>query len=76
MNTLYMKFYAHMFYMFTWNFFGVYAMMNCSYFRLNGVLDNGLRWKNSDITLKKYDFTKDFEEQSIFKYLRQRVEKY
>jgi len=35
-------------------------------------MDNGLRWKRSDMDLKKYDFTSDFEENTIYKHFRER----
>ena len=48
---------------------GFYAMQN-SRKRLKGRTENGLKWRRPDRKLIKYDFTKDFEANSIFKYLR------
>jgi hypothetical protein len=45
-----------------------------SYLRLTGFLDNGLRWKHKDMLYSKYDFTKDFEANTIFKHLRTRID--
>ena len=47
-------------------------MTICSYYRLAGLMDNGLRWKRPDRNMRKYDFTKDFEEGTIFKHFRER----
>lgn len=60
---------------FNMHFFNLVAMTmatSCSYYRLSGFMDNGLRWRRSD-GLNKYDFTSDMESKSVFKYLRERV---
>ena len=57
------------------HFFNLCAMTvatSCSYYRLTGLMDNGLRWRRSD-GLKKYDFTSEMEKKSIFKHFRERV---
>jgi hypothetical protein len=48
------------------------AATSCSYYRLTGLMDNGLRWRRSD-GLKKYDFTSEMEKKSIFKHFRENV---
>ena len=53
------------------HFFNIVSMTaatSCSFYRLNGFMDNGLRWRRND-QLNKYDFTSDMESKSIFKYL-------
>lgn len=72
MNTLYLKFYTTHFYMHCFNVLGIYLMFACSYYRLSGFMDNGLRWKKQDKKFDKFDFTRDFEDRTIFKYLRER----
>ena len=72
MNTLYLKFFTTHIYMHAFNVFGLYIMFICSYYRLTGFMDNGLRWKKPDRAFKKFDFTQDFEDRTIFKYLRER----
>lgn len=54
------------------NLLSLSVATSCSYYRLTGLMDNGLRWRRSD-GLNKYDFTSDIESKSIFKYLRERV---
>jgi hypothetical protein len=57
------------------HFFNLIALTmatSCSFYRLTGFMDNGLRWRRSD-GLNKYDFTSDMESKSIFKYFRERV---
>ena len=73
-NTLYVKFFVHSIYMHCFNLFGINLMFQCSYFRLTGLLDNGLRWRYREEKLDKYDFTRDFERRTIFKYFRERFE--
>ena len=60
-----------------WNmhFFNLVALTiasSCSFYRLTGLMDNGLRWRRSD-GLKKYDFTSEMEKKSIFKHFRERA---
>jgi len=74
MNTLSIKFFVTHVYMHCYNLWGIYMMFQCSYYRLTGLMDNGLRWKTRDQKLKKYDFTRDFERQTIFKYFRERLD--
>jgi hypothetical protein len=54
------------------NLLAIGIALNCSYYRLIGLMDNGLRWKKKDRNLNKYDFTRDFEKHTIFKHLRER----
>ena len=54
------------------NIIGIVTALNCSYYRLAGLMDNGLRWKRKDKSLKKYDFTSDFEYNTIFRHFRER----
>jgi hypothetical protein len=54
------------------NIIAIYMVLNCSYYRLCGLMDNGLRWKRKDKSLNKYDFTSDFENNTIFKHFRER----
>ncbi|EGR34429.1 hypothetical protein IMG5_011950 [Ichthyophthirius multifiliis] len=49
----------------------LYAFAN-SYNRLNGFVDNGLRWKRKEKILIKYDFTSEYEKSSIFGFFRLR----
>jgi hypothetical protein len=67
----------HKFYVMKWIarlyvFFGAYMSFTCSAYRLMGYMDNGLRWKHQDLVELKYDFTRDFESKTIWKYLRER----
>lgn len=50
--------------------FGLQAAMGNSYMRLTGKTENGLRWKYRDGYLRKYDFTTEYENQTIWKYFR------
>jgi hypothetical protein len=62
-------------YMMNWyTLLGIYIGMNCSYYRLTGLMENGLRWKNKDLVYSKYDLTSEFEKNTIFKHLRERVD--
>ena len=54
------------------NLCGITVATSCSFYRLTGLMDNGLRWRRSD-GLKKYDFTSEMEKKSIFKHFRERV---
>jgi hypothetical protein len=56
------------------NIIGIVTALNCSYYRLTGLMDNGLRWKRKDKSLNKYDFTRDFENHTIFKHFRERAD--
>ena len=40
---------------------GLVTAFNNSGYRLQGQVDNGLRWKRPEIKLNKYDFTKEYE---------------
>ena len=48
---------------------GLFALAN-SYYRLKGLVENGLRWKRPERKLRKYDFSSEFEENTVFKYFR------
>lgn len=50
--------------------FGALLALNNSYYRLAGFVDNGLEWSRKEKKLKKYDFTRDYEENTIWKHLR------
>lgn len=60
-----------MYWYFIW---GSIFAMTTSYYRLTGRMENGLRWKRKDLLYSKYDFTKDFEQRTIFKHMRERVD--
>ena len=47
-------------------FGGIVATSNIIYRRLTGYWDNGLRWKNPEDKLKKYDNTSVFHNSSLF----------
>lgn len=68
------KFYFTKYTMWWYNLCGIFVAMNCSYLRLTGYLENGLRWKQNDSLYTKYDFTSDFERNTIFKHLRERID--
>jgi hypothetical protein len=53
---------------------GSFVAMLCSYYRLTGYMENGMRWRNKELLYSKYDFTRDFEERTIFKHFRERPE--
>jgi hypothetical protein len=53
-------------------FVGANASLFCSFYRLTGFMDNGLRWKHQERLYSKYDFTRDFELNTIFKHFRER----
>lgn len=65
--------YLHIF-MHCFNVVGLFWAVQCSSYRLTGMMDNGLRWKRKDRALQKWDVTKDFEEHTIFKHFRERPE--
>jgi hypothetical protein len=73
-TTLSIKFGMTKVIMISYGLFGLFMAMNCSYFRLIGQLDNGLRWRNKEMVLSKYDFTSDFEKNTIFKNFRTRID--
>ncbi|KRX10057.1 hypothetical protein PPERSA_08460 [Pseudocohnilembus persalinus] len=50
---------------------GLFALQN-SFYRLRGYVDNGLQWKRKERKLKKYDFSTDFEDNSIWRHFRLR----
>lgn len=58
--------------MITFHFVGLLGAYSASHYRLTGLMDNGLRWRRPDYQLRKYDFTRDFEEKTIFKHFRER----
>jgi len=53
-------------------FGGLFALAN-SYYRLKGLVDNGLRWKRPERKLRKYDFSTEFEDNTIWKHFRLRL---
>lgn len=53
---------------------GMVLAMNCSFYRLAGLMDNGLRWKRQGHISNKYDLTKHYERNSIFKHFRERAD--
>lgn len=71
-NSLSKKFIISKYLMSGFMFYGLYSAMNCSYYRLIGMMDNGLRWKKRDLVYCKYDMTRDFEARTIFKHFRER----
>jgi hypothetical protein len=52
--------------------FGGYLALANSFYRLRGFVENGLRWRRPERKLNKYDFSKDFESKTIWKYFRLR----
>lgn len=71
-RSLRIKFKILSIYMTAFTYFGILMSTSCSYYRLIGLMDNGLTWKKKDKIFNKYDFTKDFEDTTIFRYLRER----
>jgi|LauGreDrversion4_2_1035121.scaffolds.fasta_scaffold350530_1 hypothetical protein len=57
-----------------YSFLGFFAASLCSFYRLEGLMDNGLRWKHKEMLDNKYDFTSDFERNTIFKHFRIRLD--
>lgn len=51
---------------------GMLTALNNSYYRLTGLVENGAEWSRKEPELKKYDFTKGYEEGTVWKYLRRR----
>ena len=49
---------------------GLWTLIACPYMRLLGYWDNGLKWRFSDDRIAVYDYTSDYEEQTIFKHFR------
>ena len=45
-------------------------MVAVPYRRLTGYADNGLRWRNPEDKLRKFDNTSEFERATIWKYFR------
>lgn len=41
-----------------------------SYYRLTGLVNNGLEWQRKEEELKKYDFTTDYMKGTIWKFFR------
>jgi hypothetical protein len=68
------KFYVTKHTMWLYSIVGALLATHCSYCRLTGFLENGLRWKHKDLLYSKYDFTKDFEANTIFKHFRERLD--
>lgn len=60
--------------MYWYTLIGAFTAMNCSYYRLAGLMENGLRWKTKDLLYSKYDLTSDFERNTIFKHFRERID--
>ena len=50
-------------------FGGFFAFTN-SYYRLTGLVFNGLEWRKKENKLKKYDFTSDYMKGSIWRFFR------
>ena len=48
---------------------GVSSMLACSFRRLTGFYDNGLRWKKPEDKLRKYDNTSHYEAATVWKYI-------
>jgi hypothetical protein len=71
-RSLRIKFQILSLYIIGFTHFGLTMATYGSYYRLIGLMDNGLTWKKKDSLFNKYDFSKDFEETTIFKYLRER----
>ncbi len=46
--------------------------LNNSFYRLQGLTENGLVWKRKERKLNKYDFTSEFEDKTIWKHFRLR----
>ena len=53
---------------------GLALAFNCSYYRLTGFQDNGLRWKTPDNRMKLFDSTSVYEANTFWKNLRVRGE--
>ena len=60
--------------MYWYTLLGAFTAMNCSHYRLAGLMENGLRWKTKDLLYSKYDLTSDFERNTIFKHFRERID--
>ena len=52
----------------------LFLMYTCSYKRLTGYWDNGLRWKNPDNRYRKFDSTSVYEANTMAKRLRVNTE--
>jgi len=50
--------------------FGALTAFYNSYYRLTGLVSNGLEWKRKDNKLKKYDFTTDYMKGTIWSFFR------
>ncbi len=68
------KFYMTKHTMWLYSFTAAFLALQCSFYRLTGFMENGLRWKHRDMLYSKYDFTKDFEANTIFKHFRERID--
>ena len=71
MKSMNLKFKAQRGIMTVSHIFGFFFAFAASENRLRGVLDNGLRWKRKTVQL--YDTTSEYESNSFWKLLRQRV---
>jgi hypothetical protein len=47
-------------------FTAITLMVSVPYKRLTGYADNGLRWRNPEDKLRKYDSTSEFEKKTIW----------
>lgn len=50
--------------------FGVFNAVVNSNYRLTGLINNGLSWKRKEEDLKKYDFTTDYMQGTVWKFFR------
>ena len=41
-----------------------------SYYRLAGLVDNGLVWRRKEESLKKYDFTSEYSQGTIWNFFK------
>ena len=53
---------------------GIVLAFYCSYARLTGYWDNGLRWNVPNYHVNKFDSTSKFEENTFFKRFRIRTD--
>ena len=51
-------------------FFGGVLSLYNSTARLSGLTENGLRWRYNMNSIRKFDFTSDYERGTIWKYFR------
>jgi len=50
--------------------FGAFTAFSNSYYRLVGLVDNGLVWRRKEESIKKYDFTSDYLKGTIWNFFR------